>query len=67
MAKESVQIRCADNFAKMIGSIQHQVREQTGREVSQADVTAVIAANPPVIKVEAKEKKRQNWMEGLSL
>jgi len=66
MAKENSRLWVSDSFACMIEKIQNEIREQTGREISYSDITAAIAATPPVIKVIGKEKKK-DWINEISL
>jgi hypothetical protein len=62
MAKNGIKlIRVSDDFSRYLCDIQHRIKEDTGQEISQVNLTSVIAAIRPSINMphNGEKKKRR--------
>ena len=56
MAKTSRTEKVSDGFSDYLKEMQANIKKDTGKDISRRDITAIIAAQKPVIKVEIKKK-----------
>lgn len=56
MAKNNRMERVSIGFSQYISDMQSKLKQDTGKSFSRSDITAIIAAQKPVIKVEPRKK-----------
>ena len=58
MAKRNRMERVSDSFSKYISTMQERLKKDTGKDFSRQDITAIIASQPPIIRIEARKRRK---------